>query len=237
MPAVRFARDKRGYEYVYLVHTPQRRGKPGRQRVLYWYRTPPGVAIGRKPFDPDVQRALERQYPGLTFDWDTIVSTPMPPPDMTEYWRERRRAERAAKQERKAAEAAELAATASANGSPEGEDDDGEAQGDTAVEVALADAPPFVEVSLTPVNVDVDPGPDVSTAAEAAPAAVDGAANGDPASGRRRRRRRGGRRRRTGPADAAEADSGSAGAGPENLDDAADETGEDDPSDSSSEEQ
>ncbi len=83
MPAVRFARDKRGYEYVYLVHTPQRRGKPGRQRVLYWYRTPPGVTIGRKPFDVDVQRALERQYPGVTFDWNTIVSTPMPPPDMT----------------------------------------------------------------------------------------------------------------------------------------------------------
>ncbi len=60
--SVRFSRDKRGYEYVYLVHTPTRRGKPGRARVLYWYRTPPGVRIGRKPFDrrsPADARAAE----------------------------------------------------------------------------------------------------------------------------------------------------------------------------------
>jgi hypothetical protein len=107
VPSVRFSRDKRGYEYVYLVHTPTRRGKPGRTRVLYWYRTPPGVRIGRKPFDEEVQRMLEQQNPGVTFDWEAIIGTPMPPPDMTEFWRERRRAEKAARQERRAAEAAE----------------------------------------------------------------------------------------------------------------------------------
>src|SRR3954468_15902889 len=109
MPSVRFSRDKRGYEYVYLVHTPTRRGKPGRTRVLYWYRTPPGVRVGRKPFDEEVQRTLERQNPGVVFDWEAIVGTPMPPPDMTEFWRERRRLERSARQERRAEEAAELA--------------------------------------------------------------------------------------------------------------------------------
>jgi hypothetical protein len=107
VPSVRFSRDKRGYEYVYLVHTPVKRGKPGRSRVLYWYRTPPGVRVGRKPFDEDVQRLLERQNPDLTFDWEAIVATPMPPPDMTEIWRERRRLEKAARQERRAEEAAE----------------------------------------------------------------------------------------------------------------------------------
>ena len=84
MPSVRFSRDKRGYEYVFLVHTPTRRGKPGRTRVLYWYRTPPGVRIGRRPFDEEVQRTLERQNPGVEFAWDAIINTPMPPPDMTE---------------------------------------------------------------------------------------------------------------------------------------------------------
>lgn len=113
MPAVRFSRDKRGYEYVYLVHTPTRRGKPGRTRVLYWYRTPPGVRIGRKPFDDEVRRTLERQNPGVTFDWEAIVATPMPPPDMTEFWRERRRLEKAARQERRAAELEESARTES----------------------------------------------------------------------------------------------------------------------------
>jgi hypothetical protein len=104
VPAVRFSRDKRGYEYVYLVHTPMRRGKPGRSRVLYWYRTPPGVRIGRKPFDEEVQRTVEAQNPGVTFDWEAIIATPMPPPDMTEFWRERRRAEKAARLERRAEE-------------------------------------------------------------------------------------------------------------------------------------
>jgi hypothetical protein len=105
VPSVRFSRDKRGYEYVYLVHTPTRRGKPGRTRVLYWYRTPPGVRIGRRPFDEEVQRTLERQNPGVEFAWDAIINTPMPPPDMTEYWRERRRADKAARQERRAVDA------------------------------------------------------------------------------------------------------------------------------------
>lgn len=107
MPSIRFSRDKRGYEYVYLVHTPVKRGRPGPQRLLYWYRTPPGVRVGRKPFDEDVRRLLEQQNPELTFDWETIIATPMPPPDMTEFWRERRRLEKAARQERRAEEAAE----------------------------------------------------------------------------------------------------------------------------------
>ena len=38
MPFVRFSRDKRGYEYVYLIDAPV--GRSGsRSRVLYWYRT------------------------------------------------------------------------------------------------------------------------------------------------------------------------------------------------------
>lgn len=75
--------------------------------MLYWYRTPPGVRVGRQPFDLEVQRALEQQNPGVLFDWEAIVATPMPPPDMTEFWRERRRAEKVARQERRAMEAEE----------------------------------------------------------------------------------------------------------------------------------
>src|SRR4051794_36741867 len=97
MPFVRISRDKRGYEYFALVHTPPvRRGK-ARQRILYWFRTPPGVKVGRTPFDEHVMRALEAQYPDVGFDWDALKSTPMPPPSV-EHWRERRRAERAARQ-------------------------------------------------------------------------------------------------------------------------------------------
>ncbi|MGE0449407.1 MAG: hypothetical protein AB7Q29_07480 [Vicinamibacterales bacterium] len=211
MPSVRFSRDKRGYEYVYLVHSVSKRGKPARSRVLYWYRTPPGVKIGREPFDPDVRAALERQHPGVDFDWDRIVSTPMPPPDMTEFWRERRRAERAAKAERKAAEAALLASG--------GDGADGVAEGKAALDVEFAAPPevrhaaeveverlatpdhtPDVQVSEASTLLSLEPNGvpksvDASEGGEAARASTTSAADGDVAP-RRRRRRRGGRRRK-----------------------------------------
>ena len=90
MPFVRFSRDRRGYEHVYLVHAPVRRGKPSRPRVLYWYRSPPGVKVGREAFDAGVRQALEAQYPDLTFDWETLAAPPPPAPAI-EPWRERRR--------------------------------------------------------------------------------------------------------------------------------------------------
>jgi hypothetical protein len=90
---LRFSRDKRGYEHFCLVQ-PSSRGK-GRPRVLYWFRTPPNIKIGRAPFDPEIQRALESHYPDVAFDWTAIVRTPIPPPMEPDHWRERRRAERA----------------------------------------------------------------------------------------------------------------------------------------------
>ena len=97
MPFVRFSRDKRGYEHVYLFHADDRGGRGKLPRVLYWFRSPPGVRVGREPFDEPVQRALEAAYPGVVFDWKRIKSTPMPAPQEAEMWRERRRAERAAR--------------------------------------------------------------------------------------------------------------------------------------------
>ena len=185
MPSVRFSRDKRGYEYVYLVHTTTRRGKPGRTRVLYWYRTPPGIRIGRKPFDDELQRSLEQQYPGVTFDWETIINTPMPPPDMTEFWRERRRADKVAKQERRAAEAEEAAVASAPLTTPAADAADAEISmtpSDAAEPATRADA---FNPASTEESTDVD-----------AVAAPDTAAEGDTQAMRKRRRRRGGRRRR-----------------------------------------
>src|SRR5471032_3241883 len=96
MAFLRFSRDKRGYENFYLVQPTTRRGK-SRTRVLYWFRSPPGMRVGRQPFDDTVRRALEKQYPDISFDWKTIVETPIPSAD-AEKWRERRRTERALKQ-------------------------------------------------------------------------------------------------------------------------------------------
>lgn len=111
MPFLRFSRDKRGYEHFYLVE-PTNRGGRSRQQILYWFRTPPGVKVGRPPFDAQIQRALEAQYPQVSFDWKMLLATPIPPPTPdVEHWRERRRAAKAAKQ----AAAMEAAAEATAD--------------------------------------------------------------------------------------------------------------------------
>jgi hypothetical protein len=105
VPYLKFSRDRRGYEYVSIVEPgAARRGKPSRPRVLFWFRTPPQVKVGRLPFTDEVQRAIEAQYPKLRFDWPRLLATPIPPPD-AEHWRERRRAEKAARQAAREAEA------------------------------------------------------------------------------------------------------------------------------------
>jgi hypothetical protein len=94
---LKVSRDRRGYEHFYLVQPMTRRGKT-RSRVLYWFRTPPNVKVGREPFDEEARRALEARNPNVSFDWRRIVDTPIPSAD-AERWRERRRADRSARQE------------------------------------------------------------------------------------------------------------------------------------------
>jgi hypothetical protein len=106
MPFVRFSRDRRGYEHTYLIHAAPRRGAP--TRILYWYRTPPGIKVGREAFDLEARRMLEAQYPSVPFDWPKLLDTPMPPPEQ-ENWRERRRVERSVRQARQAEEPEETA--------------------------------------------------------------------------------------------------------------------------------
>ena len=104
MPVVRVTRDRRGYEHIYLVHADARRGPSSPGAVLYWYRTPPAIRVGRNPFDDEVRRALEAEYPDLAFDWDKITQTALAQAE-TERWRERRPTERAARAARMAASA------------------------------------------------------------------------------------------------------------------------------------
>ncbi len=134
MPFLRFSRDKRGYEHTYLVQATNRRGKPVRPRVLYWFRTPPGVRLGREPFDEDVRRMLEVQNPGIAFDWGTIVKTPFPAAE-PEHWRERRRVERAARQSRREEEGEDIAP-------------------DVTAEAPPATADPRSSVAVAPLTVD-----------------------------------------------------------------------------------
>ena len=141
MAFLRFSRDKRGYEHFYLVEPTTRRGK-SRNRILYWFRTPPGVKVGRLPFDDHVRRALEAQNPRASFDWKKLLETPIPPPAPdVEHWRERRRAERAAKQAAALEAAAETAAAA------ETSEDEQAVEELAGIEGAQPDAAPAAEAA------------------------------------------------------------------------------------------
>jgi hypothetical protein len=168
---LRFSRDKRGVENFYLIQpTTNRRGKV-RSRVLYWFRSPPDVKVGREPFDADVRRALEAQNPGVEFDWRAIVGTPIPSAD-ADKWRERRRADRAAKH---AAAEEESAETASAASEPDPE----------------ASAEP-AEHAVTVV--------DAATSSDAVHLDAGASRSGEAGRKRRRRRRNGGGRDNGAPA-------------------------------------
>ena len=209
MPFLRFSRDKRGYEHIYLIHAQNRRGKPGRPRVLYWYRTPPGVKVGRVPFDAEMRRMLEAQYPDVSFDWKSLESTPAPPPDTSEPWRERRRLERAAKQARKG-EPVEGEAVDQSDSGDRGPSQDLVAAAEAfepfePFEPATPDLLPAAQIEALNLPEDRDDAGDQPAASIGSDVAVPAAvSNGSPQAmmpsdsrnpaGRRRRRRRGGRR-------------------------------------------
>ena len=89
MPFLRFTRDRRGYENTVLVHTTRRRGRE-HARVLYWYRSPPHVKVGRPALDEEAIRTLEQSNPDIVFDWSAILES-RPAPEPTEEMPPRRR--------------------------------------------------------------------------------------------------------------------------------------------------
>ena len=71
MPFLRLTRDRRGTENTFLLHAD----RPGdRPKLLYWYRTAPGVLLGRAPLDEDAIRTIEDQHPEIDFDWPAILA-------------------------------------------------------------------------------------------------------------------------------------------------------------------
>jgi len=71
VPFLRLTRDRRGIENTFLMHAD----RPGdRPRLLYWYRTAPGITLGRLPLDEDAIRTIEEQHPDIDFDWPAILA-------------------------------------------------------------------------------------------------------------------------------------------------------------------
>jgi hypothetical protein len=73
VPFLRVIRDKRGYETTYLMHWFQDAGRQ-RSKILYAFRTPSGTRVGRDALDPGLMRQLERQHPGIPFDWKAVLA-------------------------------------------------------------------------------------------------------------------------------------------------------------------
>lgn len=78
MPFLRHARDKRGYETTFVMHSyrPGLGQAGGRTRLLYLFRTPSNRKVGRNLLDPEVMEALEHTHPDLTFDWHGMLRAP-----------------------------------------------------------------------------------------------------------------------------------------------------------------
>ena len=72
MPFLRVIRDKRGYETTYLMHW-YREGARQRSRILYVFRSPGGVRVGRESLEPEVLRDIEAHYPDIAFDWKAVL--------------------------------------------------------------------------------------------------------------------------------------------------------------------
>jgi hypothetical protein len=102
LPFLRFTRDKRGYETTSLVEASRQRGR-ARQRILYWFRTPPGVKVGRPALDEEAIRWIEEHNPEIEFDWQKILEAqppPAPPPDDGRNRRPRGKTERSGRDAR-----------------------------------------------------------------------------------------------------------------------------------------
>jgi hypothetical protein len=182
-----------------------RRGKSV-SRVLYWFRTPPEIKVGREPFDAAVRQALEAQNPDIRFDWRQILETPIPSAD-AEKWRERRRAERSERAARQASEREDDEASGDEDqrrpDAPMHVIEAAASAGQTVVDVLTAIEPPEPsEVQLKP---DAAHAPSVERSSAVDPVDV-GPQVVAPTSRprRKRRRRRGGHGRPSGPPAAGE---------------------------------
>ena len=55
-----------------MVHAGRRQPR-GRARILYWFRTPPGIRVGRAALDEETIALIEQSHPTIRFDWRQIL--------------------------------------------------------------------------------------------------------------------------------------------------------------------
>jgi hypothetical protein len=92
VPFLRVIRDKRGYETTYLMHWC-REGNRQHSRILYVFRTPGGIRVGREALEADVLKQIEAQHPDIEFDWNAVFHNQQVVEPSTERPRKRPAAE------------------------------------------------------------------------------------------------------------------------------------------------
>src|SRR5688500_18171362 len=50
-----------------------REGTRQRSRILYVFRSPGGVRVGRESLEPAILRDIEANYPDIAFDWKAVL--------------------------------------------------------------------------------------------------------------------------------------------------------------------
>jgi hypothetical protein len=61
------------------MHAYRSANGASRTKLLYLFRSPAHVAMGRKTLDPEVREALEHTHPDLNFDWNGLLrESPVP---------------------------------------------------------------------------------------------------------------------------------------------------------------
>jgi len=79
LPFIRHTRDKRGYDTTYVMHAYRPQRGPQQTRVLYLFRSPSYVRLGRRALDDEAREALEHTHPDVSFDWTVLGREATPP--------------------------------------------------------------------------------------------------------------------------------------------------------------
>jgi len=95
-----------------------REGNRQRSRILYAFRTPGGVRVGREPLETEVLRDIESLFPAIAFDWKAVLSNRQVIESAPEPRLRKRRSTEAAAAEGQAPEAAAPPAPAAAPSGP-----------------------------------------------------------------------------------------------------------------------
>jgi hypothetical protein len=145
---LRVTRDKRGYETTSLVHAVRRQGR-SRQRILYWFRTPPDVKVGRPALDEEAIRWIEEHNPDIEFNWQKILETKALPPPAEDLRNRRPRRDRA---ERAKPMAQEQSASPQVVAAPELVEEPEEELVEAIEQLTHPDAEEKIDAPLTPAE-------------------------------------------------------------------------------------